>query len=76
MQVYIVPNSVKRNGGRCIRLNVLKDIPDNRILEYALEAGADLVVTGDRHLLQLKKIQGIPIIRLADFLRMFLEDVN
>jgi hypothetical protein len=31
----------------------------------------DLIVTGDRHLLKLKKqYQGIPIMRLADLLRM------
>ncbi len=56
------------------RLNVLRDLPDNRILECAVEAGADLVVTGDRHLLNLKRFQGISIIRLADFVRMFPED--
>jgi putative PIN family toxin of toxin-antitoxin system len=54
-----------------IRVQVLTDVPDNRILECALSARADLIVTGDRHLLKLKKFQGIPIIRLADFLRMF-----
>ena len=57
-----------------VRLSVLKDIPDNRILECAVEAQADLVVTEDRHLLKLKKFQGIPIIRLVDFLRMFPEE--
>jgi putative PIN family toxin of toxin-antitoxin system len=54
-------------------VTVLDDEPDNRILECALDAQADLVVTGDRHLLKLKKFQGTPIIRLADFLRMFPE---
>jgi uncharacterized protein len=53
------------------RVNVLADTPDNRILECALAAGADVIVTGDRHLLKLKKYQDIPIIRLADLLRMF-----
>ena len=57
-----------------IELEVLEDVPDNRILECALEARADLVVTGDRHLLKLKKFQSIPIVRLADFLRMFPEE--
>jgi putative PIN family toxin of toxin-antitoxin system len=57
-----------------ISLTVLNDTPDNRILECALEADADLVVTGDRHLLKLKKFHDIPIIRLADFLRMFPEE--
>lgn len=54
-----------------IKVNILKDISDNRILECALEARADLVVSGDRHLLKIKKFQGIPVVRLADFLRMF-----
>jgi hypothetical protein len=36
-----------------------------------LVAQADLIVSGDRHLRQLKKFQGIPIIRLMDFLRLF-----
>jgi len=56
-----------------VSLTVLNDTPDNRILECAQEAHADLVVTGDRHLLTLKKFRGIPIIRLADFLRLFPE---
>ena len=47
------------------------DEADNRILECAVEARADLVVTGDRHLLKLKRFEGIPIVRLADFLRLF-----
>ena len=54
-----------------VRVNVPADAPDNRILECALAADADLIVTGDRHLLKLKKYQDIPIIRLADLLRMF-----
>jgi putative PIN family toxin of toxin-antitoxin system len=53
------------------RVDVLADAPDNRILECASAAGADLIVTGDRHLLKLRNYQGIPIIRLADLLRMF-----
>ena len=55
---------------RC-HITVLSDLPDNRILECALDAEADLVVTGDRHLLKLKRFQDIPIIRLADFIHLF-----
>ena len=55
-------------------LKLLTDDPDNRIVECALAAQVDLVVTGDRHLLALKRFQGIPIVRLADFLRMFPEE--
>ena len=54
-----------------VRLKVLKDAPDNRILECAVEGRAELVVTGDRHLLKLRKFDGIAIVRLADFIRMF-----
>lgn len=53
------------------KVAVLQDLPDNRILECAVAAQVDLVVTGDHHLLALKDFEGIPIVRLADFLRMF-----
>jgi len=53
------------------KLTVLRDVSDNRILECAVEARADLIVTGDRHMLKLKQYEGISIVRLADFLRMF-----
>ena len=50
------------------RLAILRDEPDNRILECALAAGADVIVTGDRHLLDLGKYEGIAIEPLAVFL--------
>jgi putative PIN family toxin of toxin-antitoxin system len=53
------------------RVHLLSDNPDNRILECALAACADLIVSGDRHLRQLRKFHGIPIVHLADFLRLF-----
>jgi putative PIN family toxin of toxin-antitoxin system len=54
-----------------IRVNVLSDAPDNRVLECAKEAGADLIVTGDTHLLNLKQYEGIGITRIAGFLYSF-----
>lgn len=47
-----------------ILLNVIKRKPsDNRILECAVEAGADYLVTGDkRDLLPLKRIRGVRIV--------------
>jgi putative PIN family toxin of toxin-antitoxin system len=54
-----------------VHIRVLADEPDNRILECALAAHADLIISGDRHLRQLRKFQKIPIVRLADFLRLF-----
>lgn len=53
-----------------VALAVLDDEPDNRILECAAESRADVVVTGDRHLLRLRRFEGVSIVRLADFLRM------
>ncbi len=50
------------------RLAVLADEPDNRILECAREAGAKMIVSGDRHLLELGRYEGTAIVSLADFL--------
>lgn len=49
-------------------LHLLADEPDNRILECAIAAQAEFVVSGDRHLLALKHHAGITMISLADFL--------
>ena len=49
-------------------LHILKDEPDNRILECAIAAQAEFIVSGDRHLLALKRHAGITMITLADFL--------
>ena len=49
-------------------LHLLADEPDNRILECAIAAQAEFVVSGDRHLLALKHHADITMISLADFL--------
>ncbi|MFI5248060.1 MAG: putative toxin-antitoxin system toxin component, PIN family [Nitrospirales bacterium] len=49
-------------------LHILDDEPDNRILECAIAAQAEFVVSGDRHLLALKHHADITMISLADFL--------
>lgn len=41
---------------------VLTDADDHKILECALEAKADCIVTADREMLKLKIYKGIPII--------------
>jgi predicted nucleic acid-binding protein len=43
------------------------DEPDNRILECAQRTGTEVIVTGDKHLLDLVAFEGIKIIRIADF---------
>ncbi|MBI2371289.1 MAG: putative toxin-antitoxin system toxin component, PIN family [Deltaproteobacteria bacterium] len=47
---------------------IAEDEPDNRILECALEADADLIITGDHHLRGLKTFRGIPILSPGEFL--------
>ncbi len=50
------------------RLQVVEADSDNRVLEAALEGGADYVVSGDADLLSLGSFQGIPIVTPAGFL--------
>lgn len=46
------------------------DPDDEMILECALAAEADFIVSGDKkHLLMLRQFQGIPIVSPAEFLR-------
>jgi putative PIN family toxin of toxin-antitoxin system len=52
------------------RVSVLRDAPDNRILECALAGRADLIVTGDQALLALGEHDGVRIVRLADYVQM------
>lgn len=50
------------------RIAVLSDDPDNRILECAVKAEADFIVSGDSHLLNLKEYKDIKILKPAQFL--------
>ena len=49
-------------------LRVLADEPDNRILECADAAAADLIVTGDRAMLAQGEFRGIRIVSLREYL--------
>lgn len=58
----IVPKSIT---------NVISEDPsDNRILECALEVSADLVVSGDKHLLALREFRGIKIRTASHMLKL------
>ena len=50
------------------RLYVVKDEPDNRILECAIAGHADAIVTGDRAMLVLGEYRGVRIITLREYL--------
>jgi len=59
-----------------LKINILADEPDNRILECAQGADAKVIVTGDKHLLDLVAFEGIKVIRIADFFEIIKEDGN
>jgi predicted nucleic acid-binding protein len=49
---------------------VVKDDPsDNRIVECAVAAGSDVIVSGDKHLLALGSFRGIEVMTVSDFLQ-------
>jgi uncharacterized protein len=50
------------------RITVLDDEPDNRILECAMTGHADVIVTGDRAMLNLKRYRRTRILSLRQFL--------
>jgi putative PIN family toxin of toxin-antitoxin system len=53
-------------------VDLVKDDPtDNRILECALAARSDVVVTGDNHLLKFGQFGSTRILNVADFLEEF-----
>jgi putative PIN family toxin of toxin-antitoxin system len=50
------------------RLTILSDDPDNRVLECALAGDADIIVSGDRHLLGLREYDAIRIVGVTEAL--------
>ena len=66
--------AVIREAARTVRaavaLEVVKEDPDdNKILECAVTAGSDYIVTGDKDLLRLGSYDSIEILRVSDFLK-------
>ncbi|MBV9154725.1 MAG: putative toxin-antitoxin system toxin component, PIN family [Acidobacteriaceae bacterium] len=52
-------------------VDVIKSDPDdNRILECALAACADYIISGDKHLLNVTTFYGTPILRAAEFIQL------
>ena len=62
---------VVRNIVPQVTVVVCSDPDDNRILECALEAEAQVIVTGDTDLLRLSPYEGIAIVSPAAFLRQY-----
>mgnify|MGYP001146781343 FL=1 len=49
-------------------VRVLKDDPDNRILECASFGKADIIVTGDKEMLRLGEVNRVKIVSLREYL--------
>lgn len=60
--------SVKVKAGK--KITACPDPSDNRFLEAALAGKADYIITNDHHLLDLKKYEGILMIRPGKFTKM------
>lgn len=55
-----------------IKIKVVKaDKSDDKIIEAAVTGSANYIVSGDRHLLKIKKYQGVKIVTPADFLSIY-----
>ena len=50
------------------RFRVVKDDPDNRILECAIAGRAEAIVTGDKALLALANFRNTPVVMLRSYL--------
>lgn len=48
------------------RINICRDLSDNKFIELGLSSRADFLVTGDDDLLVLKEVRGLKIITPAD----------
>ena len=49
--------------------HIVADPADDRVLECAVAARADIILSGDKHLLDLKSFGKISILTVSDFLR-------
>ena len=57
-------SDISENVMPSIKLDIIKEREsDNRILECAVAGDANLIVSGDKHLLKLKSYKNIPIVR-------------
>lgn len=55
-----------------VQLDVIEEDPsDNRILECAVTAGSNYIVTGDNDLLRLGEYDAIEIITASEFIELF-----
>lgn len=57
--------------GAPLRENIIKeDKSDDKFIECALNAKAEIIISGDKHLLKIKEFRGIKIMKTADALKL------
>lgn len=56
--------------GPKLNIKACRDPQDNKVLECAVHAKADYIVSGDEDLLMLKNFRGIPVIKTSLILRL------
>jgi uncharacterized protein len=63
---------IARTVRPAVELDVVReDPPDNRVLECAMSAGSDYIVTADKDLLRLGQYAGTRIVSVSQFLELF-----
>ena len=67
-EAVAVPGEAEVDGA------IPEDPADERVLACAVEAGADCIVSGDHHLLDLQTYQSIPILTVREFLEWLPEE--
>ncbi len=69
-QAIKIMSAAARKVEPTVKLNVVKDDPkDDHVIECAVAAGADVLVTGDKkHLLKMGEYQGTRMVSVADFM--------
>lgn len=60
-----------------LNIDIIHDDPsDNRIIECAVSCNANIIVSGDKHLISLKKFRSIKIISSHETLKITSHDLN
>ncbi|MBI3577621.1 putative toxin-antitoxin system toxin component, PIN family [Candidatus Gottesmanbacteria bacterium] len=71
--INVFMESLKNNSIKLVpktTYTICRDPDDNQILALATDGKADYIITGDKDLLALGTIEGIPIVKPKDFLRL------
>ena len=58
------------------QINIVRDPEDNKILESAVEAGADYLITRDNDLLSLEKYENVQIVNPSQFWVRYTDEGN